>query len=84
METALTPKNSNQKSFYNKAKVVTQDGTTKLISYETVVAELKDNKLKLNGYYSMTTARHVREFATQNGFGKITKQMMELGSVVTK
>ena len=40
----------------------------KLYSYDTLVAEIKDNKFISYGDFSMTTRRHQREFARQNGF----------------
>jgi len=69
----------SRKSFGNKA-ILTDElkpKTISLISYETVVAELKGNKMKVNGYYSSATSRHINEFLLQNGFNKLTKKEME-------
>ena len=57
-----------RKSFYNKAFVETNGNNKKLYSYDTLVAEIKDNKFISYGDFSMTTRRHQREFARQNGF----------------
>ena len=60
----LTPIIINQKSFYKKALIIDNDKTTELKSYETIVAIYqKDTKtLKINGFYSMTTLKHIKEF----------------------
>ena len=66
----------SRKSFYGKAKVhELEDGTKVLTSYDTHVAEIKDGKLSVFGWYS-ATARHINEFAVQNGFPKMTKKEM--------
>jgi hypothetical protein len=71
---------SNQKSFYGKAKTKIMDGEIKLLSYGTHVASVisseKGLKLELRGYYSRTTAKHIREFAMQHGFNCPTKEQM--------
>lgn len=56
-----------RKSFYKKAKYYTTDrGTKVLISYNTEVAAITDyGQLVINGFYSATTTRHIREFARQ-------------------
>ena len=72
-----------RKSFYGKARVIVYGGCKKLLSYDTIVAEIKNGKLKLNGYYSNTTARHIREFAGQEGFGAITKKQMDNEETIT-
>jgi hypothetical protein len=67
-------------SFYGKAKVVVKPNRLCLISYNTEVAVLDQTKNELlvkptefsvNGKYSATTTRHIREFAQQQGFGKL-------------
>lgn len=71
----LTPTGTHQKSFYGKATViVTRDkyeNTERLISYETQVAclDLSDRTLKIFGWYSATTAKHIRSFL-QEAFGE--------------
>lgn len=67
-----------RKSFYKKAYVITEnDGTLKLISYTTEVATVKNGKLHINGFYSTTTLRHIREFIEQNGFKNGSKKELE-------
>lgn len=67
----LSPQYDARKSFYGKAKVVTDsDGTQILYSYNTPVAEIKNGKAILRAMWdsSSTTLRHVKEFLRQNGF----------------
>lgn len=84
----LKPQYDRQKSFYKKANVYRDDeGNLLLMSYTTIVAEITDAmatedgkpKLKVNGWYSNTTARHINEFAQQHGFNKMSKKEMEGG-----
>lgn len=84
----LQPQYDNAKSFYRKANVY-RDGQGKilLMSYTTIVAEIVDEaisptgKRQINvfGWYSMTTARHINEFAQQYGFDRMNKKTMEGG-----
>ena len=85
----LEPRFDNRKSFYHKANVYKDnEGKILLMSYRTIVAELtdkmvsEDNKahIKVNGYYSATTARHINEFLQQYGFDKMSKKEMEGGA----
>lgn len=69
---------SNQKDFYGKANLIVEGGQTKLKSYSTIVAVKEDNKIKVRGYYSKTTAIHINEFLLQNGGKKLNKKEMEL------
>lgn len=70
-------------SFYKKAHVGTYsfgNGGTAIYlkSYNTIVACIWVNQLRIYGYYSNTTARHIREFAKQYGFdGAITAKDMK-------
>lgn len=73
----LEPIYSNVKSFYGKAKVITDNGVIKLISYSTVVATITNGKLHINGFYSATTTRHLKEFLQQYGFDIGTKAQLE-------
>lgn len=73
----LEPKFLNQKSFYGKAKVIKLDDSILLQSYNTIVAEIKDGKAKIFGWYSATTTKHIKEFLAQNGFGLGTKAQLE-------
>ena len=68
---------SRQKDFYGKANVIVEGGQTKLKSYNTIVAVKEGNKIKVNGYYSKTTAIHINEFLLQNGGKKLNKKEME-------
>ena len=47
---------------YASAYVMTNDNTATLISYKTVVAEIKDGWLEIYGLYSATTRRHIEAF----------------------
>lgn len=84
----LKPHYDRAKSFYKKANVYGNDkGKLFLISYSTIVAEITDKAVtidgqthvKVNGWYSMTTARHINEFLQQHGFNKLSKKEMERG-----
>lgn len=75
-----------RKSFYGKAKVYSDDkGHLFLMSYSTIVAEITDGiatedglpTVKVNGYYSQTTARHINEFLCRYGFKTMSKKEME-------
>jgi len=64
----------SRQSFYKKAHVGTftfSNGniTCKYLkSYNTIVACIFQNQLRIYSGFSQTTARHIREFANQNGF----------------
>lgn len=73
----LQPIYSNVKSFYKKARVLKNDDTIQLISYSTKVAEIKNGKAHIFGWYSATTTRHIKEFLQQNGFKTGTKAQLE-------
>ena len=84
----LQPQYDNAKSFYHKANVYRDNkGSIFLMSYSTIVAEIKDQiatdtgekQAIIHGWYSMTTARHINEFLQQNGFNKMSKKEMEEG-----
>lgn len=48
------------------------------MSYNTKVAEIKNDKAKIFDTYSPTTLRHIKEFLYQNGFKIGTKkELME-------
>ena len=63
---------TNQKSYYGKALVLENKSTIKLQSYETIVAEFnkKTNVLEISGWYSMTTSKHINDFAKMCGYCK--------------
>lgn len=73
----LQPIYCSQKSFYSKAKIIRENGTIKLKSYDTIIAEIKNGKLHINGFYSATSTRHLREFMKQMGFEIGTKKELE-------
>jgi hypothetical protein len=64
----LEPRYDGRASFYGKAQVRTEAGKEILTSYNTDVAYIKDGKAVVNGAYSDTTLRHIKEFLKQNGF----------------
>lgn len=74
LETHFNPR----KSFYKKAYIgeFTFPNNVKIVylkSYNTIVAsfwinQLNEPELRIYGGFSQTTARHIREFANQNGF----------------
>ena len=73
----LKPIYSNVKSFYGKAKVIKDNGVIKLQSYSTIVATIENGKAHINGWYSATTTRHIKEFLQQYGFNVGTKSQLE-------
>ena len=84
----LKPQFDSAKSFYHKANIYRNDkGSIFLMSYETIVAEIKDATVTdtgekqaiVYGWYSMTTSRHINEFLQQYGFSKMNKKEMERG-----
>lgn len=77
MLTELQPQYDSRKSFYKKAMVESVEGGFKLYSYNTLVAEVRDGKAMLRGFYSMTTLRHQKEFLKQLGFEASSKKQME-------
>ena len=74
----LTPVYDARKSFYGKAKVIEMEsGEIILQSYDTFVASIKEGKVIINGFYSNTTLRHIKEFLKQNGFEVGSKKELE-------
>lgn len=82
----LEPQYDHSKSFYKKAKVYRDDkGHLLLMSYSTIVAEITDgiatedgrSTVKVNGWYSSTTSRHINDFLYQHGFKTMSKKEME-------
>ena len=69
---------SSQKDFYGKANVIVEGGQTRLKSYSTIVAVKEENKIKVKGWYSKSTAIHINEFLRQNGASSLSKKEMEL------
>ena len=70
----LSPQNCRQRDFYGKALVIREtDGRLVLQSYQSRVAEIcaDGKRLTIHSWYSKTTARHIKEFALQHGFGNV-------------
>ncbi len=68
MEYELTTRYDSRNSFYGKARVRSEGNELILKSYSTDVAYIKNGKAHVNGTYSQTTLRHIKEFLKQNGF----------------
>jgi hypothetical protein len=70
MNLELKPVYDTRASFYGKAQVRQETDKLILTSYDTDVAyiDLKKNKAVVNGHYSETTTRHIKEFLKQNNF----------------
>ena len=69
-----------RKSFYGKAVIKDSADRRTLRSYSTDVAYIDKNtgKAVVNGSYSQTTLRHIKEFLKQNGFkAENSKQIMK-------
>lgn len=64
MQFKLLPKHCGLKSFWGKAIVHVEGGNIALQSYYTIVASYNKRTkcVKLGGYYSSTTSRHIWEF----------------------
>lgn len=79
MEEILKAQNDSRDSFYGKAVLIHDGNITKLKSYNTIVSEYnhETNKIKVFGWYSQTTARHINEFLQYYGFDKVTKKEMD-------
>ena len=54
--------------FYGNEKFLKKENDIQLISYTTHVAGVKDGKPYINGFYSATTSRHIKEFFLQMGY----------------
>jgi hypothetical protein len=80
----LDTKYDSRASFYGKARIEADYPDVRLWSYTTHVATITYNgqpddkgKLEVYGTYSVTTLRHIKEFARQYGFKADTsKQIM--------
>ena len=65
----LEPQFDTRNSFYGKAKVDKIDNNnSKLYSYGTLVAEIKNGVPIVYDLWSQTTTRHINEYLKQNGF----------------
>ena len=56
-------------SFYGKAIIIEDEDYIKLQSYDTIVCVFDKtyNSVKIEGWYSMTTGRHIRSFLAYLG-----------------
>lgn len=68
-----------RKSFYGKARVVSDGISAKLYSYSTLVAEANPSQgtAKVFNTHSATTLRHIKEFLKQQGFKTVSKSQIE-------
>lgn len=72
----------NRKSFYKKALIIKTEVNGEIISYlksyDTIVSEYNNTtkKLKINGWYTSTTARHINSFLAYYGLATMTKKQM--------
>ena len=67
---------NGRKSFNGKCRVIEENDTLKLQSYDTIVAEYnkKTDEVKVNGYYSVTTMTHINSFLNHVGKPKRNKK----------
>lgn len=73
----LTARYDARASFYGKAHVEDYGQKKVLVSYTTDVAWIDNEGAHVNGIYSNTTLRHIREFLLQHGFmAENSKQIM--------
>jgi len=70
---------NGKKSFYGKCKVIEENRISYLYSYDLLVAYYNDEKntMKVNGYYSQTTASHINAFLNYYGFKTCTKKELK-------
>lgn len=63
------------------AKVLIEGNLIQLKSYQTIVAEIRDNWLTIYGLYSLTTRKHISAFVEEYcGFGyQLAKTIYEDG-----
>ena len=83
----MKPQFENVKSYYKKANMDYFFDTVSLWSYNTLVAKYYTDKgvLEIYGEYSNTTLRHIKEFAQQMGFPKLSvSDMRKHGYVLVK
>ena len=61
-----------------KSKTETVNNVTRLISYNTEVANYnhETNVMTVNGWYSATTARHINSFLEYFGFDTCNKKQL--------
>lgn len=59
---------------YNKALVYRNNNKLILLSYNTIVTEIENNLLILNGSFSNTTLKHIKEFCLKYAHKQVTKK----------
>lgn len=79
----LKARYDSRKSFYKKARIFKYENQIYLVSYDTIVVILKQNKgcieYSIFGYYSQTTKRHIDEILKQLNLGKVsTKELKNI------
>lgn len=77
----LEPVIGRQKSFYGKAKIlIDSEGNTFLKSYDSIIAEVKNGKVKINTdvymWDSQTSLKHLKSFLHILGYEIGTKQQL--------
>jgi len=72
----LEARHDARASFYGKAKIREENNKIILTSYNTDVAFIEDGKAIINGTYSATTLRHIKEFLLQHGFKAENKKQI--------
>ena len=70
-------KPERQKSYYGKAQLIVTESKILLQSYKTIVAEIENNVLKIYGWYSATTSKHIHDFCLLYGFKTPSKKEIE-------
>ena len=86
----LKPSYSKLKSFHQKAWVITDEkGNKKLQSFESIIAEIIDGKVKIHDEVKMwdskSSIRHLNNFLFENGLATgNTKELTELYITKTK
>lgn len=68
---------NNLRGYYNKALIYQNKVNSNnyiLVSYNTIVAEIKNNKYIIYGYYSKTTANHINAFLNHFGLKTLSKR----------
>lgn len=75
-ELVLKAIHDSRNQFYGKAKV-RQEGKKRILkSYNTDVAFIENEKVKVKGMFSQTTTRHIKEFLKQQGFKADTSKQI--------
>lgn len=67
---------------YNKALVYKHNDRLILLSYNTIVTEIENNLLILNGSFSNTTLKHIKEFCNKYAHKQVTKKDCDNKSIL--